>query len=85
MHKGPKDAESHFKVTIVSDRFSSLGPVQRHRLVYSTLKSEFQAEGGTIHALSIIAKTPDEWSTAKNDPDIINARSPPCLGGEKRS
>ena len=70
MHRGPKDAETHFKVVIVSQTFQGLRAVARHQKLYELLKSELN-EG--VHALSIQAMTPDEW--AKDD-KIRN--SPEC-------
>lgn len=82
MHKVPKNAETHFKVILVSSRFQGLPLVQRHRLVYGAAQSLMQAAGGTIHALAITAKTPEEWQ-ALSEQEALKARqrSPPCLGG----
>lgn len=71
-----KGAESHFKVVVVSAVFAGLSPVKRHRLVNQAAEQVF-ASG--LHALSIFAKTPDEW-TASMGP----MASPTCLGGSKR-
>ncbi|EPX74438.1 BolA domain UV induced protein Uvi31 [Schizosaccharomyces octosporus yFS286] len=50
--------ETHFRLNIISPKFSGLTRVARHRLVYSSLKDEF--ENG-LHALQITsAKTPQE-------------------------
>ena len=38
MHNVPDGAESHFKITIVSDLFENMRPVQRHQKVYEILK-----------------------------------------------
>ena len=58
-------AETHFKVTIVSDKFDSVSIVERHRLVNTALAAEMDAtQGGTVHALSIKAKTPQQWAAA---------------------
>jgi len=48
----------HYRVTIISERFNGLLPVERHRAVYSLLQEELKSE---IHALSIKAFTPDQW------------------------
>ena len=54
---GGADAETHFKLTVVSDAFAGKSLVARHRLVYAALSDEFAAG---LHALSIEAKTSTE-------------------------
>lgn len=49
----------HFDAVVISPAFTGLRTLQRHRLVYGALGSHI---GGDIHALSIQAYTPDEWS-----------------------
>jgi len=39
MHNVPEDAESHFKLVIVSDKFIDMSLIERHRSVYSVLGS----------------------------------------------
>ena len=56
-HAGARDGGGHYQLVIVSRRFAGLGRVQRHRLVYETLGSLM---AGTIHALAVTARTPDE-------------------------
>ncbi|MDA0688572.1 MAG: BolA/IbaG family iron-sulfur metabolism protein [Proteobacteria bacterium] len=73
MHSGPA-TESHFKVTLVSDSFSSLTRVKRHQEVYAILADEL---AGSVHALALHLYTPDEWDADKV-PD-----SPNCRGGSK--
>ena len=75
MHNVAPDSESHFKVTLVSEDFSELMLIKRHRLVIKALKQEMQK----IHALSLHTMTPDEWSTRGGKV----ADSPHCLGGAK--
>jgi len=55
-HQGAS-AESHFDVTIVSETFSGMTRIARHRAVNTALKSLFD-DG--LHALAIVAKSPDE-------------------------
>jgi BolA protein len=55
-HAGAREGR-HFSVTITSPRFAGLSRVARHRLVYDAVASQM-ARG--IHALAIVAKTPDE-------------------------
>ena len=49
--------ETHFDVTIVSERFAGLTRVERQRRVYAELAGEFQ---GGLHALTLKALTPAE-------------------------
>tara|TARA_Y100000817_G_C16671710_1_gene461823 strand:+ start:301 stop:567 length:267 start_codon:yes stop_codon:yes gene_type:complete len=55
-HAGAKKG-GHFKVIIISNSFNNKSSLERHRLVYEILDDLMKTE---IHALSIIAKTPDE-------------------------
>jgi len=59
---GGPDAETHFRVEIVSDAFAGLTPVARHRLVYQALRTEL-AEG--LHALALKTKTAAEAGLSK--------------------
>ncbi|EFN50827.1 hypothetical protein CHLNCDRAFT_15183, partial [Chlorella variabilis] len=54
---GGPDAETHFKVEIVSAAFEGKKPVQRHRMVYQLLQAEIDAG---VHALALKTKTPAE-------------------------
>lgn len=59
-HAGYREGgESHFHVTIVSDRFEGEGRVARQRLVYGLLADEL---AGPVHALSLKLMTPEEAS-----------------------
>ena len=73
MHNVPDGAESHFKITIVSDLFENMRPVQRHQKVYEILKIEMKK----IHAIAIHPFTPDEWKDKTGN----ELNSPECLGG----
>ena len=55
-HAGAKEG-GHYRLTIVSPRFSGCGTMQRHRLIYEALGAMMRGE---IHALSIKALAPDE-------------------------
>lgn len=66
--------ESHFKVVVVSERFSGLRPVQRHQQVYAAAGDLMQTG---IHALAIHAYTPEEWQAnaqAPASPACVHAR-----------
>lgn len=54
---GKDPVESHFKVIVVSDSFAGKKLLERHRAVHSALAEELKSK---VHALSIVAKTPDE-------------------------
>lgn len=49
-HNVPAGSESHFKVVLVSDRFTGERFLNRHRLIYSTLTEELST---TVHALAL--------------------------------
>ena len=59
-HQGAREGAGHFRVTIVSPQFAELTLIQRHRLVYSAVDDLMNT---TIHALSIQAYTPEEFSS----------------------
>ena len=72
-HNVPDGAESHFKVTVVSEDFENMRPVQRHQLIYKVLSEEMKL----IHAIAIHPFTKIEWD--KNNQS--SSKSPDCLGG----
>ena len=55
-HAGAREGR-HFSVKLVSERFTGLSRVARHRLVYDSLKSLIDSG---IHALVIDARAPDD-------------------------
>ncbi|HNH36699.1 MAG TPA: BolA family protein [Rhodocyclaceae bacterium] len=56
-HAGARDGGGHFRVAIVAEGFRGQPTMRRHRMVYDALGPLMKRE---IHALSIIAKAPDE-------------------------
>jgi BolA protein len=56
-HQGALSGGSHFRLTIVSARFTGQGKLARHRMVYAALGPLMQHK---IHALAIRALAPDE-------------------------
>ncbi|MGV6816529.1 MAG: BolA family protein [Thiotrichales bacterium] len=52
--------ESKFETTVISDEFKGLNTVRKHQLVYGLLNDHIAS--GAIHALTIKAYTPEEWS-----------------------
>lgn len=75
-HSVPKDSETHFRVLIVSQCFSTMNRLSRHRLIHGILRAEL--EGG-VHALAIDAWSPSEWEQNGRKPSL----SPQCRGGSK--
>ena len=73
MHNVAPGAESHFKVTIVSDNFRDQMLIKRHRMVNKTLEQELRQ----IHALALHTLTPEEWHARQG----AVADSPRCRGG----
>ena len=71
MHSGPDDAETHFKVIMVSEDFINLKLIERHRSINELMKDQF-ANG--LHALSLHLFTTSEW--AKKGEKV--KESPPC-------
>lgn len=63
-------AETHFKLIMVSQTFSSLSQVQRHQEVYRLLGDLLPDK---VHALSLHLFSPPEWQGEVPD-------SPPCAG-----
>lgn len=59
-HVGAPSGSKHLRLLIVSTSFSGLSKIARHRMVYDAAGRDLV--GGTIHALSITALTPDEYS-----------------------
>jgi len=55
-HAGAREG-GHFRVVVVAEAFKGLSQLQRHRRVYAAVDSLM---GKGIHALNIVARTPDE-------------------------
>lgn len=53
----PGTGESHFRVLIVSPKFSGISRLARHRLVNDAIADELS---GNIHALALSTYAPDE-------------------------
>ncbi len=56
-HAGARDGRGHFTVVVVSDAFTGLSSIARHRAVYEALGGMLDSD---IHALSIRARTLQE-------------------------
>lgn len=77
MHNVPKGSETHFKVVCVSESFKGKTLVKRHQQVFGLLDEEMK---GSVHALSLQLKTPEEWEKSGG---AVSA-SPACMGGSKK-
>lgn len=76
-HHVPENAQTHFKVTVVSSQFIGKRLLLRHQIINDLLTTEFN---NGLHALSIHAYTPEEWlQKAKQSPN-----SPACRDGYDR-
>jgi BolA protein len=59
-HAGAREG-GHFRVQLVSERFRGCTQLERHRLVYAAVAPLM---GRGIHALNIVARTPEETRSA---------------------
>jgi BolA family transcriptional regulator, general stress-responsive regulator len=75
-HHVPENAQTHFKIIMASAHFANLTRVQRHRLINTLLKNEFDTG---MHALSMFLYSPTEWEEKKTVP-----QSPNCRDGYER-
>lgn len=73
-HNVPAGSESHFKVTLVSERFVDEKLIGRHRQVNAAMAEMMP----NIHALALHTYTPEEWQQRQAAPE-----SPECMGGGK--
>ncbi|MRR51595.1 MAG: BolA family transcriptional regulator [Rhodocyclaceae bacterium] len=62
-HAGARAGGSHFRLAVTSARFGGKSRLERQRLVYDSLGSLMRHE---IHALSIVATTPDELKSKED-------------------
>jgi len=76
MHNVPEGAQSHFKVTVVSDGFDGKRLLARHRVINGLAAEALE---GPVHALALHTYTPAEWEARGGE--ALN--SPKCLGGSK--
>ena len=70
LHSSSQNAESHFKLLIVSDDFLNMSLIKRHKYIYQIL-DEIMPK---IHALAIHVFTKEEFKKNK-----VNTNSPECL------
>jgi len=70
LHSSSQNAESHFKLILVSNDFLNMSLIKRHKHIYKIL-NEIMPK---IHALAIHAFTEEEF---KNN--TVNTNSPDCV------
>ena len=70
-HNVPEESESHFRVLIVSDKFSGLSLIKRHQMVHNLIAEQIKEK---IHAFSQQALTPKEFEERGG----VLPSSPPC-------
>lgn len=73
MHSSGRGSESHFKLTLVSNKFEGQRTVARHRTVYTCLADEL---ANSVHALALHLYTESEWQGIEG----FVPKSPNCLG-----
>jgi BolA protein len=56
-HEGASDGKGHFDIMVVSQAFTGVSRVKRHRMVYDALRDLLESD---IHALRISAYAPSE-------------------------
>lgn len=71
-HGGGPEAQSHFKIVVVSNRFVGQKLLARHRVVQAIL-ADIVAQ---VRAISLHTLTPEEWQNAAEN--NVNFRSPGC-------
>ncbi|MDO6525867.1 BolA family protein [Motilimonas sp. 1_MG-2023] len=70
-HRSDHGAESHFRVVLVSEAFTGLRLIARHRAINELLAHELAND---IHALALHTFTPQEWEAKGQQAN----RSPAC-------
>ena len=65
--------ETHFELLVVSDDFSNISVLNRHKMIYSLLSDELN---GPVHSLSICAKTVSEWKSSAKDVGAFSRDNP---------
>lgn len=68
------ESESHFRLVLVSEIFSSMSRIDRARAL-EQIAAPLRQQG--LHALSQFLWTPQEWATKQNQ---ITTQSPKCSG-----
>ena len=75
-HAVPKNSETHFKVTVVSDTFNNMMLLARHRVINEILQNELRCP---VHALALHTFTKMEWLERNQ----LSRESGKCLGNKK--
>ena len=75
-HQVPDGSETHFKITIVSEKFKDKSRIMRHRQLNDLLEAELKSG---LHALSLYLYSPEEWEKIQGQ----IPHSPACRNREK--
>jgi BolA protein len=65
-HAGSRGG-GHYRVTLVAEAFRGHSRLERHRLVYAAVTPLL---AGAVHALNIVARTPDELTQGNNGKSV---------------
>lgn len=71
-HGGGPDAQSHYKIIVVSNQFEGQKLLARHRTIQAALADIISR----VRAISLHTLTPEEWKTAEENK--VGFRSPGC-------
>ncbi len=63
-HEGARSGGSHYRLTVVSDRFEGRSRLARHRMLYDAVGD---AMGREIHAFALRTYTPEEWEARRQE------------------
>jgi BolA family transcriptional regulator, general stress-responsive regulator len=72
-HPGARGG-GHFRVTLVAEAFRGHSALERHRLVYAAVAPLMSS---AVHALNIIARTPEEAGADATGPATRSNQTPP--------
>lgn len=77
-HGGGPNAQSHYKIVTVSNKFEGMKLLARHRLIQESIAQIVSQ----VRAISLHTLTPDEWSKAQKE--NFTPSSPGCHNKKAR-
>ncbi len=63
-HEGARSGGSHYRLTVVSERFVGRSRLARHRMLYDAVGDAMNRE---IHAFALRTYTPEEWEARRRE------------------